>query len=81
MEKIQKESQEKNLISSEKMFSILNQKSPEYIKYFFPSNQVDLNEQGYPVCKKCHEPRYCVFNADGVDRVFPTACKCMKESF
>ena len=58
--------------------AILNQQSPEYIKNFFPPELVDKDQNGYPICKFCGEPRYAIVKLDGKDRAFPVLCDCLK---
>ena len=58
---------------------ILNQSSPEYIKNFFPPDIVEHDKNGFPVCKFCGEPRYCLINLDGKDRAFPIICSCFND--
>lgn len=58
------------------MMQILNQPNGEYLKDYYPKEEVYFDDKGFPCCIKCKTPRYCIIRHKDIVKVFPTFCTC-----
>lgn len=58
------------------VLDILNQKENDYLKDYYPKEEVYFDEKGLPCCVKCKTPRYCIIEHDNIVKIFPKLCTC-----
>lgn len=61
------------------IMEVLKQENADYLKTYYPENEVYFDESGLPCCKTCKTPRYCKIEHDGIVKIFPTLCECRQK--